>query len=167
MNILRNDPEAKREDYNRVLAAVPSAKAVTKILRRTRNLISSRIHDLKVTVAALDGHILRIDGHFKAPHRILRKNGEEAPGCILAFLGCAGFLLGELQVYNSESGKSYIEGARPIPQRRFLAGAGPPHIIADNPPLLEGKIQSLINSIWGGESSTILAGYPHAPPNLF
>ena len=91
--------------------------------------------------------ILRVDGHFKAPNSVRRKNGEEAPGCILAFLGCGCFLLGELQIYNSESGGAYLNGARPISQRRFLAGMRHPRIIADNPSLLEGGIQILIKSI--------------------
>ena len=131
-HILRKSPRAKREDYNWVLDAATSAIAVTTIIRRTRELTSSRIHDLKVTVASLYGHVVRVDGHCKALHRILRTNVEEAAGCILAFMGCGGLLLGELQVYNSEYAEAYLNGARPISQRRFLAGMRPPHIIVDN-----------------------------------
>lgn len=69
-----------------------------------KKLISSRVLDLTVTVAFLDGLVLRVEGHFRAPHRILRNHGEEATGCILALLGRGGFLLEELQIYNSESG---------------------------------------------------------------
>ena len=120
MDILRNDPRAKREDYNWVLDAVPSSHSASTIIRRAQKLISSRIRDLEITYAARDGHVLRVEGNFKDPNRSLRNNG-------------AGFLLGDLQNYNSESRESYVSGARHKLRRRFLAGIRHPHIIIDNP----------------------------------
>ena len=160
MGILRRDPRAKREDYNWVLAAVPTEKSLSEILRRTYSLVSNQVHDLKIAVAVLDGHVVRADGHFKAPLRVLRKSGESGPGCLLAFLGCGGFLLDEVKIYTSESGDAYLEGARPILERRHLAGMRPPHFIVDNPPLLEGRIQNLVRSIWKEEPEFVLAGDP-------
>ena len=36
----------------------------------------------------------------------------------------------------------------------------PPHFIVDNPPLLEGRIQRLVSSIWKEDSAFVLAGDP-------
>ena len=57
-------------------------------------------------------------------------------------------LLGELTFYKTESGASYAVSLRPIIQARFRHGLPPPHIITDNPSVLEGVLDPLMESVW-------------------
>ena len=163
MDILRTRPRAKREPYSWVLGEAPSGSDVSTALLRMRQLIRSRIRDLKVAVAAMGGKVLRAVCLFKAPRRILSKNGEEGAGRIRAIVGSGDSLLDELQIYHSVSCAAYINGARLVSHGRFFDGMRPPRIIVGNS-LSRGG--GLIKSNWEGEPKAILADYPSAPPNL-
>ena len=148
------------EAYTWVLSAVPSSSAIRSILLKTRSLFARELSDLRYSLAMVDSHVIRADGHFKAPKRILDKEERGSTHCIIAFLGCAGFLLQEVSICPSESSSSYIDGISPILRRRYAAGLPPPHFLFDNPGLIEGRLQDAVREIWSTPSPYILGGDP-------
>ena len=154
-------PELPDSYFNWAAAAVPSTQCIQIILQKTHHLFDGNASALTRAVILLDSHVIRADGHFKAPKRILTGVRRERGKCFIAFLGCAGFLLQELRLCKSESGDAYLSGMRDVLSVRAGAGLPPPHIIVDNPSLIEGRIQSLVKSIWGNSHTEFfLAGDP-------
>ena len=131
------------------------------ILQKTHHLFDDDVAALKRASILLGSHVISADGHLKAPRRILTRERMERGKCVLAFLGCAGFLLKPLRLCESESGKAYLEGMRDVLGIRMESGLPPPHIIVDNPPLIEGRIQILVKDIWGdAHQDSYLEGGP-------
>ena len=101
-------------------------------------------------MARIDVHVMRSDGHFKAHRRVnTEEKGGIGPERALAILGRDGYLLGELRFYKTQSGVSHAVALRHIPQARFRHGLPPPHIITDNPSVLDGVPDPLAESDWG------------------
>ena len=133
---------------------------IRSILLRTRSLFARQLSDLRYSLALVDRHIIRADGHFKAPKRILDKKEKGSKHCIISFLGCAGFLLQEVSICPSESSRSYVDGIAPTMRRRYDAGLPPPHFLFDNPGLVEGRLQDAVRGIWKTPRPFILGGDP-------
>ena len=159
---LRRMPCADAREYLWIMGHLPSSEVIQKILSSTKFLYDEKIRSAKEALACIDGHVLRVDGHFKAPRRVGAGEGDGVGfACALAILGCEGYLLDELRFYKSESGSSYADSIRPILQVRLRNGLPPPHIITDNPSVLEGVLDALVESVWGYPGPKyILAGDP-------
>ena len=94
------------ESYTWVLSAVPSSMDIRSILLRARTLFARQLSDLRYSLALVDSRIIRADGHFKAPKRILDKKRKGGKHRIIAFLGCAGFLFQEVSICPSDPTRS-------------------------------------------------------------
>ena len=154
------DIELPPESYTCVLSAVPSSLTIRSILLRTRSLFAKQLSDLRYSLALVGGHIIRADGHFKAPKRILDKTEKGSKHCTIAFLGCAVFLLQEVSICPSEPSRSYLDGIAPILRRRYDAGLPPPHFLLGNPGLVEGRLQAAVGTVWEEPRPFILGGDP-------
>ena len=139
---------------------MPSSHVLRHILLKSRPLLDSWGRDLAASLAILDGHVVRMDGHFNLPGRIKIGGAKEDRRCMLAFLGCNGFLLKEVVLAKSEAGDTYLAELVNILVIRQANGLPPPHFIIDNPCLLEGKMGDLIQAVWGGAREYYLAGDP-------
>ena len=111
-----------------------------------------------MSLALLDGHVIRTDGHFKVPRRIM---GAGSNQCMIAYIGCGGFLLKEVDLVASESCDSYLRGMESILIARRDHGLGPADVICDNPSVISGRVDAFYRGIWGGKSPRcIFAGDP-------
>lgn len=158
---LTDRPTEDPTEYDWVLSLVPSSYVIRGVLLRTSSLHDKWRRELKASLALLDGNVLRLDGHFKLPAKInVSPDGKETP-CMLACLGCSGYLLQEVTLVPSEAGESYLRAILDILVLRKENGMPPPHIIIDNPCLLESDVHNLISAVWGDrEKEYVLAGDP-------
>ena len=154
-------PKADPAAYDWVLASVPSAYAIRMVLSKTSSLLDKRANDLSAALALLDGHVVRTDGHFKVPRKIITKAGAGATGFMIAYFGSSGFLLKEVSIVESESCANYLGGMESILLARRDRGLAPPDVICDNPSVIEGKLGDFVKDIWCCKSTeNALAGDP-------
>ena len=145
--------------FDWVIGAVPTTYVIRRILHTTRSLFDSRLLRTQESLAILDGHVVRTDGHFKLPRKIVLKNGSPARAMI-AMVGCGGFLLREVSLVESESAASHIRCITPILTTRKANGLAPPHVISDNPGMVASALRKSIDGIWGEGERFILSGDP-------
>ena len=75
---LRRMPRADATDYIWISGHLPTSDVTQQILFSTKFLFGEKTRLAKETLACLDGHVLRADGHFKAPRRVC--TGERKGG---------------------------------------------------------------------------------------
>ena len=148
-------PNTEPSSYYWAMACAPSAYAIRKILSKTRILLGKWADRPSASIALLDGRVIRTDGHINTPRRIM---GAGTYQCIIAYVGCGGFLLKEADLVASESCDSYFRWMESILIARMGRGIGPSDVICDNPSVIFGKLGAFFRGIWGeisrrGESS--------------
>ena len=148
------------KQYDWILGAVPSSHVLRQILLKSRSLLDRWAHNLAASLAILDGHVVRMDGHFKLPKKIKIGEKKNDHRCMLAFIGCNGFLLKEVSLVQSESGDAYLSELIDVLVLRQQNGLPPPHLITDNPCLIDRKIGALLQVVWGNQRDYYLAGDP-------
>ena len=147
---------ARPTQFDWVLGAVPTAHALKKIPRKTRSIQDSWRRELEDTLAIIDGGVIRTDGHFKPPRKIIMESGRPSK-TTLAVLGSNGYLPREVFLTESESADSYIRAISPILAKRYAYGLPPSRVISDNPGVLQGEIRGVISEIRGRDQDFLLA----------
>ena len=88
---LQRTPCADARGFLWAMWHLPTSDVIQEILSCTKFLYGEKTRLAKETMACIDGHVLRADGHFKAPRRVnTEEKGASDPIASLRYLGATG-----------------------------------------------------------------------------